>query len=534
MAQLERLHAAFHEVRRRCPLLPVLGIQWMSIKPPLHPVQEELLKTCRTLQQGSTRSRLWTMIPRRVITTLWTALLLLEDGLRVLGYALYLGGALVWLRWCLRHEMAILKRQAFVLVGKTWCFGTQRLPEGDDFYYGDLQERLARRGVRMLLLCGEGSLISLRPQQWRAFANAQMSTSDAARLPELALLHPATPWRVAVGQFLAAVRVAWMSAGASDPVVRAVGWRAVRGCLARQTMRNGLSCWIGRAAVRQWRPHAYVALYEGHSWEQCLWRGVKTADPSCRTVGYQHTGLKPSNLALLQPRDAADRGWQPDVVCCLGPWAQARLTPAHPGSRLISFGSFRYPPSDGAALGGPRPARRAVLVVPEGLWSEAKRLFELAMRIAPSLPDHRFIFRCHPAFPFAQVRPTLAWGPERFPNVEISSSEALEPDLKRSSVVLYRGSAVVLYALLEGLKPIYVQDEEEPDGLDPLFALRTWREAVPSAEAVQQALQRYASMSEPDAADQWRQATESVHGYTTPVTEHSIDQLLSAIGVTDA
>ena len=86
--------------------------------------------------------------------------------------------AMVRMRWSLRREIRALKGERFDVVVKTWCFGAERSAEDRDFYYGDLQRRLADRGVRMLLLCGDAS-----GTDREVFARAQVSTSGLCRLP---------------------------------------------------------------------------------------------------------------------------------------------------------------------------------------------------------------------------------------------------------------------------------------------------------------------------------------------------------------
>jgi hypothetical protein len=172
---------------------------------------------------------------------------------------------------------------------------------------------------------------------------------------------------------------------------------------------------------------------------------------------------------------------------------------------------------------------RTVLVIPEGMLAEAIRLFNTACIAAVACPEHRFIFRCHPVMPFEQVRPHLDEDPVRFPNVEISTHAAIREDFARASVVLYRGSSAVLYAVLYGLKPIYLRDERYAHS-DPLFELLDWRASVSSVRELERALKQYATVSYERAFVQWRRAVECVKQSVVPVTDVSVDRLLEAVG----
>ena len=186
--------------------------------------------------------------------------------------------------------------------------------------------------------------------------------------------------------------------------------------------------------------------------------------------------------------------------------------------------------ADDGGLLPPRPDRRTVLVIPEGIFTETKLLFDFAMQAASDLRDHHFIFRCHPVLPFEQIRAHLHGAPERLPNIELSTHNSLAADCARSSVALYRGSSTVLYAVLSGLKPLYVHDDRFPDA-DPLFALTQWRQTVASPEDLQESLRHYAATPPTDAAEQWRPSASYVHAYTTPVNEASLDRFLDAVGL---
>ena len=513
LAPLHRLFVTLGRLRRLCPSIPVTAIHWMSLRHPIHPVQERLLSEVQDSPPP----------PMRALVLRW---------IRCVGYALYLSVLFAWLRWRCRREIAALRGRSFHLAAKTWWFGTSH--SGDwDFYYGDLQQRLAERGVRMLMLGADGNGLSFDLRRWRGFIKAHGSTSEAARLPQLCLAHPAAPFRIAAGQLAASLRLRRLARRARHPLLRRASQAASWDCLAPQTAENSLCFCMTQAAVKTWRLQAFMELYEANSWERCEWRGAKAARPSCLTVGYQHGIVMPYSLSLREPCRGSHKDAVPDRVLCLGEATRTMLEPGHrpSGSRLVPFGSIRYPNAHGRPQ-APRRDRRAVLVVPEGIPDEAVLLFDAALRMAGACPDHRFIFRCHPYLPFAQVRAHLSLDPDQLPNVEISPSESIEPDFARSSVVLYRGSSAVLYAVLAGLWPVYFQAPQHPE-LDPLFEAGPWRSRVSSAQEMAAALRAYAELSEDEVVAQWRQARAYVSGYVMPVSDASIDRFLAAVELRD-
>lgn len=496
---LERLAEALAAVQRRCPELAVLAVPWMHLKHPLQPVQEALLRG-EPAPAG--------------------ALGFVRRGVEGVCYAGYCWMRLLWLHLWTRKELAALARRPFDLIAKTWVPGARGASREGDFYFGTLQQRLARRGIRMLFVCGNGY-----GGAWTPFAKA-CASGPAPRVFELCLVPPAAPWRMLALQWRASLRLRRLAARAEDPLVQRVSVLASRDCLVPETARAGLYYWVGRAAVRTWRPRALLSVYEAHGWEQALRWGAKTAEPSCRVVGHQHVPLFPEAKSLTSP-PRIGLPVHPDVILCLGGIPLERLRAGHEpyGTRLVRFGSFWH---RGAGVTQPAaPSRRTVLVVPEGRPAEVEALFRFACACAQRAPAYTFILRCHPAFPMTRaLRRVLAGLPQR-PNVVRSSIEAIEDDFARSSVVLYRGSSAVLYAILHGLLPIHVP---MPGGSeqDPLDGLPAWHARCGTPEELAEALARHERVPADERDAAWRQAAQYVQDYTGPVTDGGLEALMEA------
>ena len=506
---MERLVVALNEVKRQCPDIAVVAMLWMHVKHPIHPVQEELLR-----QADSTAGERG-----------WRALAaLIGQGLVCVCYAIHLTARLARLRWRLRHSIRLLRRQPFDLVAKTWCFEDGLVTKGRDFYYGDLHQRLSDRGIRMLILTGHPT------ESWRAMRTAGASMGAPQQLPEFCLIPFSAPLRVAGHQLWTAVRLWWMARHTSDPMIKRIAVRGSRDCLSGTITPLGVYYWIGQSIAKLWHPKAFVTLYEGYAWEQCLWRGIKAVDPACTTVGYQHTVLLRHNLALLKPQHNGQACVRPDVVMCLGPRTQSMLRPSHERSELLPFGTFRRT-SKAHTLRPPRPDARTILVLPEGFLHEMTLLFDAAIEVAQAVPQYRVILRCHPVLPFHKVHRVLKRDPMMLPNVTVSTEPSIERDFEQSSVILYRGSSAVLYAVLHGLKPIYFHDADHHD-VDPLFELNEWREQASSVDELQGIIRRYGHADPNEATATWRTAAAYVESYAVAVDGASIDRLLSTIGVT--
>jgi hypothetical protein len=396
--------------------------------------------------------------------------------------------------------------------------------DGSDFYYGNLQQRLAECGVRMLVICGDAS-----GGKWVRFAKGHLATSGLCRAPELGLVSPLAPLWMAGRQLLSCLRLRRRQGGLPHPLTRRISRLASLECLSQESALTGLLYWIAHAAVRTWRPHAFVTFYEGHAWEKCMWRGAKRADPACQTVGYQHAPIPREALSMLVPAELGP--WStPDVVLCQGEISRGLMRPGHARyrTRMVRFGSFRY---HAAGVDQPaNPARRTVLVTPEGVISEVKALFSFVFVCAQRLPAYTFLLRCHPQVPMARALRLVSVDMTRQPNVILSDHGRIEDDFTCASVLLYQGTSAAIYAVAHGLLPIYLHREGAVDR-DPLYLLEAWRRRCTSPDEFVTLLERHEQASPERLAGEWEQAIRYVNSSTGPVSQEGIREFLGSVGL---
>lgn len=518
---LELLAESLSRIARLCPEAPLLAIPWMHLKHPIHSVQQAFLMHS-TPQEGracppADRWRAARNLPLRCMFA----------AVGSLVYSIYFTLRLVQIRLNHHGVRQALQRRRFDLVAKTWRFessqgfGDTEKGTREDFYYGDLQQRLKGKGVSMLLLYDYP-----RKSGWAERANP--SNAESAHLQELSLLPLGSAIRFSFQQQRTSRRLLAIARSAQGMDVL-VAERAALDCLSPRHFRVGLSGEVFRVACALWRPKILLTLYEGHAWEQLAWEAAQKVAPSCRTVGYQHTVLLPHQWSLLRSADGSPVTAKPDVVLCLGPKTAQMLQPGHPHSRLIPFGTFRRS-AQGSIPSLPAPQKKTILVLPEAHPEEMDLMFQTALQAAKLLPDHRFILRCHPIIPSPRklVLKHAGKDPRLLPNVEISSGKGVEEDFIRSSAILYRGSSAVLYAIRFGLKPIYLHDGILPD-LDPLFELQAWKEQVSGADPLADCLRGYADQNPCCLEKEWAVATEFVRTYAIPVDDSSVNQLVKEL-----
>ena len=489
-----------------CPSIALLACSTVNPRHPIPPDHKELVAPEAERGQGGAPKGRTAAVDR------------LRAIVRTLAFAAKTTALVAYVQFRFSHlAHARIRNKASVLI-KSWFFD---VPADDrsDFYFKNILELLHRRGIDALLLggrSGHGSVVRMA----QGLLRPGMRT-----VPEEVLVPWWAPLATVLRQIATSASLARLAHRSDSPRFRAVALRASRECLKPETCAHALYYYSTKRAMEIWRPKAYVTLYEGQPWEKAAWLAVKAVDPECTLIGYQHTVVMPHALGLLRPcRD----GWAigaPDVVLGSGPGPVSLLQQGHQGigTRFVVFGSFR---ADAAIRERPpetqRIARRVVLVAPEGIMEEAVLLFNRAAQAASMLPDYRFIFRCHPVLPFQRVRPYLDFDVEALANVEVSDRKNIQDDFSRSSCLFYRGSSVVFYAVLAGLKPFYLDEKGTPH-VDSIFALQGWRESVRSPGELADALRHYANRAAIIADDEWRSAKDFVNDYIVPVSENSIN-----------
>jgi len=499
-----------YRLRARCPDLTLLATSSVHPRNPIPEEHVRLLDRLAKPGQQQKRAPSYSLILQRwilcVLVAVWDTGVILHIRLRY--------GRLLRQR----------RRTSATVILKTWCFGPDSASGSSDFYYGALPGSLAERGVKYLLLCG-----NVLARQEVRFAGKVLRWNEFNAVPEWALIPLWAPIVSALRQLRTSMSLRRMSQSETDDKFALICAQACLDCAHPTTMRSVMHFYIAAAVGKYWDPKVYVTLYEGQPWEKLAWQGIKSAKPDCIVAGYQHTVVMRHALSLIHPRADSWEMSVPDLVLCLGDATRRMMQPSHEqaGSRLIVFGSHRRGAT--GKVSRPRPEKRKVLVVPEGNPKESKLLFDFALRLAPLVSDHELVFRCHPLLPFDDIRGQLADDPARFVNVTVST-RPIAQDFADSSVILYRGSSAVFYAVLEGLRPIYIRDGELFD-IDPLFELEEWREYGNTQEEVMEILKRYSQKSAESLQEEWRMAYDYVNSYTVPVSGASVDRFLSAVGI---
>ncbi len=258
--------------------------------------------------------------------------------------------------------------------------------------------------------------------------------------------------------------------------------------LSRSTVRNLILADQVGNIIKRYSPNCIIATYEGHAWERLVFSVARGVNPNIKCISYQHAPLFKFQHAI---RRNLDQQYNPDIILTSGQVSATQLQSLNELDkvRISVIGSGRQIISE--ASNSSRQTELdlvSCLVTPEGTMDECNLIFEFSLRCAKNIKDINFIFR----FPPMINIDLLIKHNKKFRNLpdNITISElSLLKDISRSNVILYRGSSVVIQAVVFGLKPIYLKVNNEFT-IDPLYEITEGREIVTNIEEFELSLSK--------------------------------------------
>lgn len=255
-----------------------------------------------------------------------------------------------------------------------------------------------------------------------------------------------------------------------------------------------------KALIIRLRPADLVITWEGRAWERLAIYAAKTAGFPVHCIGYQHTILLSSSHSIKRPLGI---WYDADLIFTLGSITGKILHEGLVNSVCKTYGSYRLVLPEVSQM---KSSEKIIcLVTPEGLEGESLQLFGFAVEAAKKMTEITFVFRMHPVFPysrFAQKHKEFQSLPS---NCLVSEFPSMDEDLKRCNFLLYRASSVALYAVINGLKPVYCGKDGEMS-IDSLYFLGNWRSIVSNESEFRQVINTYQQTSDTEKAEQFAAA----------------------------
>jgi hypothetical protein len=387
-----------------------------------------------------------------------------------------------------------------------------------DFYYGNLSEELANKGISSLFIAQNQTKIPTH------ILHKHLNQRGG---PPTVLLPNTLDMRTGIRYWLRAWKLSKKICGLkmerSTLKLKKIIKYASQEALSKSTISNLQFGDLIKEACTLYRPRNIVVLWEGHAWERVALQSARLADKEIRCIAYQHTILFPKAHALKRPLACE---FNPDIILTIGELNRELLTrlPAYSAVSIFTYGSHRRLHEF--------PSKKFVtfaryLILPEGIESECITLFDYTISIAKEMPNAFFILRTHPII----TPDNIIKRHERFrnlpKNVKFSANHDINIDIESCECVIYRGSSTVVYAVLAGLRPFYLEIPGELS-IDPLHDLKVWREKVSSPKDLIHVNKKLSSLDFIESYKSWEVARQFCERYIKPA---QIDVFLSILKI---
>jgi len=230
-------------------------------------------------------------------------------------------------------------------------------------------------------------------------------------------------------------------------------------------------------------PKILVVSFEGHCWEKIVFNICKSIKGAViKTVAYQHAGVIDNQFSINRKYK---KNYNPDYIITSGNINLSFFFNffSKKNNRLFEIGSNR------SSISSEKNILRKFLynekrianclVIPEGTNDETKILFDFSYELAKNNPKMNFILRTHPQININKfLKKFFIFNRYTLMKNIIISKNSFHKDLKKSQILLYRGSTGVVTAVLNGLIPIYYKQPNEDINIDPIFKLKEFRKTI--------------------------------------------------------
>lgn len=275
------------------------------------------------------------------------------------------------------------------------------------------------------------------------------------------------------------------------------------------------------------KPKILITTFEGHAWERVSFSCARKARPNIKCIGYQHAALSRLQHSMIR---TISKEFDPDYILTAGSVSARQLkSRCQPSIPVIVLGSSRnsvLADVDSNSIKMENDQKNvSILVLPEGLISECEILLGFSLECAKLMPDVTFVWRLHPLITFNMLRKRMNhFG--SIPSNIVLSQEMLHSDISRCEWALYRGTTAILPAVVNGLRPIYLQLPNELT-IDPLYEINEFRWVVKSYEELISIIRRDGMNANGKAKRSGQFLKEYCESFYSPLRPEVIAKIIS-------
>jgi hypothetical protein len=254
--------------------------------------------------------------------------------------------------------------------------------------------------------------------------------------------------------------------------------------------------------LKIYSPKIVVTSFEGYCWEKIVFNLCKSINGiDIKTIGYQNAGIIKNQVSICRKYK---KNYNPDYILTSGNINLSFFYKFFPKKkRLFEVGSNRSSTNNKNKILNKFLYNKKnitnCLVIPEGTNEETKSLFDFSYSLAKSFPKLNFILRVHPQVNLNKfTKKFFIFNKYKYLKNITFSNNLFNDDLKKSQIILYRGSTGVVTGVLNGLFPIYYRQPKESINIDPIFKLKKLRQVISDEKDLSKILNTFFTISAKD------------------------------------
>ncbi len=226
--------------------------------------------------------------------------------------------------------------------------------------------------------------------------------------------------------------------------------------------------------LTQINPKIIITTLEGHPREKMLFFHARELDRKTLCIGYQHTILFPKQNSIFH---YPNTNYMPNMIFTPGKInneVMLRSFSQDKKIQIVNVGSHRIYKHKKSKE--PKRLNKNCLILPDGNLEDLKKFSQFISQINDK--DLNFIIRLHPAFSLLELQKKYKLFLNCPRNISFSEEKDINEDFKKSSWAVYRGSGAIIYAIQNGLRPIYLRPLDESLSIDPLYKISKGKKII--------------------------------------------------------
>ena len=315
----------------------------------------------------------------------------------------------------------------------------KHLSDSKDFYFGNLEKKLNNEGLKTFTVLRNFTEIKYLKLKLKLSKNKIILFKTTHIVNEIFFLIKAVTEFFKIKKKINKLKILNLKSS----FLNLLSFRSVLSNLRLSSQVKEL--------IKITKPSLLIITFEGHAWERVLIKTIRSLNPSIKIAAYQLTSMTRFQHSIFRK---LRKDYNPDLILTTGEVTKKKFIREYNSETKIIGSNKSTRSNDEFRLNKINSDKKInFLFLPEGFYSETLFLYNFAVKCAIMYPNFNFTFKYHPMINKSLKKKNL--------NNFCISRKNLKYELKKNHFTIFRGSAAVYEAILNGSVPIYLSISNE-------------------------------------------------------------------------